>query len=121
TSGANHLVHFSNKSGSFWSAETNKLNNHWSTGYVSHRERLFGEIEWISDGISLNRETASINYSPLVFSRTYPDSSKESVFMPDHIDGLLVQLEPVSNGDVEFRLHDVALPFPNDSLNAYEE
>src|SRR5690606_10201396 len=78
-------------------------------------------IEWISDGISLNRETASINYSPLVFSRTYPDSSKESVFMPDHFDGLLVQLEPVSNGDVEFRLHDVALPFPNDSLNTYEE
>ena len=113
STGGNHIIHYSNKSGSFWSAETHKLNNHWSTGYVSHRERLFGEIEWLHNGSSFGRESASINYTPLSFSRSYADSSKESVFMPDHVDGLLVQLKPISSGTVEFRLHDVALADAN--------
>lgn len=109
STGGNHIIHYSNKSGSFWSAETHKLNNHWSTGYVSHRERLFGEIEWLLNGSSYDRESASISYTPLSFSRSYPDSTREFVFMPDYHDGLMVHLYPVSAGEVVFRLHDVAL------------
>jgi len=40
----NHLVHFSNRTGSFWSGETRAYTNHWSTGFYRYRERLFGEL-----------------------------------------------------------------------------
>jgi glycogen debranching enzyme len=105
----NHLIHFSNKRGSFWSAESRKYNSHWSTGYVSHRERIFGDIYIYTDGILLPRDESTIIYTPISFERNYSFALVERWFMNDTIDALILQLENHASDSIAFLIDDVAL------------
>ncbi len=104
----NHLVHFSNKKGSFWSAESRKYNTHWSTGYVSHRERIFGDVSIFVDGKLLPRDESKIVFTPADFERRYDDETTERWFMPDGSDALVLQLEHHASASVQFRIDDLA-------------
>jgi glycogen debranching enzyme len=109
-SSGNHIVHFSNKTGSFWSTESRNYNSHWSTGYVSHRERIFGDIYIRTDGNLLPRDESKINYSPVSFERHYESGLVERWFMPDSYDALIVELVGHNAESVEITIDDVPLP-----------
>jgi glycogen debranching enzyme len=108
TSG-NHIIHFSNKKGSFWSAESRSYNSHWSTGYVSHRERIFGDIFIHIDGNLLPRNASKIIYNPVSFERHYQAGLIEKYFMPDGQDVLIVQLQGHTANTLKFSIDDLAV------------
>ncbi len=105
----NHIVHFSNKKGSFWSAESRNYNSHWSTGYVSHRERIFGDISIHTEGKLLPRDESNISYTPVTFERHYESGLVERWFMPDMMDVLIVQIDRHNSSSIAFRIEDVAI------------
>jgi len=109
-SSGNHIIHFSNKMGSFWSAESRNYNSHWSTGYVSHRDRVFGDISIYTDGKLLPRDESTIVYTPAVFERHYESGVLERWFMPDLLDVLIVQIDRHNSSSIAFEIDDVAFP-----------
>lgn len=117
----NHIAHFSNKRGSFWSTETRNYNSHWSTGFVSHRERLFGDVSIEVDGALLPREQSSIRYSPLLLERTYPGGPTEQWFMPDGLDAIVLNLMNLGSNTVTITMIDVALHTPDSLLEVDAE
>lgn len=117
----NQIAHFSNKRGSFWSTETRKYNSHWSTGYVSHRERLFGDVSIEIDGTLLPRDQSTIRYSPLQFERMYPGGQTEQWFMPDGHDAIVLDLTILNSDSVTITLDDVALHSPDTVLDVDAE
>jgi glycogen debranching enzyme len=89
----NYIVHYSNKMGSFWSTETSIYNSHWSTGYVSYRERLFGDIIPLVNAERPDRAKAVIEFTPVDFIRTFENGLTEIWFMPDEEDALVVEFQ----------------------------
>ena len=108
-SSGNHILHYSNKNGSFWSFESRNYFSHWSTGYVSHRERIFGDIRVQVDGYLLPRDSSTISYTPIFLERFFPSGVKEISFMPDHRDMAIVQLSNLNARSIAVILDDVAL------------
>lgn len=105
----NHIVHFSNKAGSFWAAETRRYQSHWSTGYVSHRERIFGDVSIEIDNVLLPREQSTIYFNPVQFERRYPAGISEQWFIPDGKDMLVLTLPSSMGTEATIKLDDVAL------------
>lgn len=103
--GTNHLVHFSNKTGTFWVGETNKETHHFLMGLISHRETIFSDYSLYLNNRKLERESASIEYYPWLLKRTYGKDLEESVFMPDEIDGLHFNYSyPSKINDISFTI-----------------
>lgn len=103
----NYLVHFSNKMGSFWSTETGLYNSHWSTGYVSYRERIFGDIIPRLNNERPPRDKATFNYTPIEFSRVFNGGFKEYWFMPDGEDALVVVYENDSSSPLSLFIEEL--------------
>lgn len=102
----NHLVHFSNKSGTFWVGETRKETRHFLMGLISYRERLFSDYQITLGKEVLKRESASIiEYYPWQLNRIYFKGIKEQVFMPDSYDGMAILIQASQNEDVEYEFY----------------
>lgn len=102
--GANHLLHYSNKTGSFWVGESNKETHHFLMGLISYRETLFSDYQWRVDSKIVSREEANVAFSPWQLERRYPNGLHEKLFMPDGHDGLSIKLSHNPNQSIEFRL-----------------
>ena len=105
----NFIIHFSNKLGSFWSTETALYNNHWSTGFVSYRKRIFGEVVPVLNGVKPDRSKASIVYTPVEFRRSFESGFTENWFMPDGEDALVVEFSSSSKSNLQVHIEDLAL------------
>ncbi len=105
--GTNHLLHFSNKTGSFWVGESNKETRHFLMGLISHRETIFADYNLYLNNKKLEREKIQeISYYPWLLKRTYSEQVDEEVFMPDHLDGMAIRFtKPTSVKDVSFTLY----------------
>ena len=105
--GANHLLHFSNKTGSFWVGESNKETRHFLMGLISHRETIFADYNLYLNNKKLQRDKIQdVSYYPWLLKRTYSGQVSEEVFMPDYLDGLAIRYtKPASVKDVSFTLY----------------
>lgn len=91
---SNHLLHFSNKRGSFWVGESRGFSTHFLMGYMSYRESILVDWKWKADGEELSRQNdqKEMEYYPHLLKRKF-SGYMETVFMPDEIDGMLIQLQ----------------------------
>lgn len=103
-SGANHLLHYSNKTGSFWVGESNKETHHFLMGLISYRETLFSDYQWKIDSKTLSRENAKVEFRPWELERRFENGVNEKLFMPDGHDGLAIKLAHNADQHIQFRL-----------------
>jgi len=105
--GANHLLHFSNKTGSFWVGESNKETRHFLMGLISHRETIFADYNLYLNNKKLERDKIQeVSYYPWLLKRTYSGQVSEELFMPDSLDAMAIRFaKPLSVKDVSFTLY----------------
>lgn len=103
--GSNHLVHFSNKTGTFWVGETNKETRHFLMGLISYRETIFSDYAISINGKKLERnEKTQVEYLPWVLNRFYKGEVSEQVFVPDTFDGMSILLGSPNADTIEYRI-----------------
>lgn len=89
----NRLFHYSNKRGSFFVGETHAWSSHGLMGFISHRESIFTDYNWLSpndENPLFQRSESSVEVNPAFTKRNY-STGEETIFVPDQVDGVHIQ------------------------------